>query len=137
MSAAVTLLGRIGSDPEVKFGSSGKAIARFSLVTDRSRQVDGAWVNVDTTWWRVVCFGALAERVADTIHKGKAVIVVGDVKQVEWEQDGQKRTSMEVLARTVGVDLRWDSGGVQRSQASVDEWATPVDPLPQADAAPF
>lgn len=137
MSTQVTLLGRIGQEPDVRFGQSGKAVVKFSLVTNGRRQVDGAWVDVDTTWWSVVAFGKLAETIADSVHKGQAVIVVGDVKQVEWEKDGQKRVALEVTARTVGVDLRFASPKVEReSVAAQDMWESdPV--LPQAEAAPF
>lgn len=134
MSAPITLTGRLGGDPDIKFGSNGNAVAKFSVVTSSRRNVDGNWVDVDRTWWTVVCFKQLAERVGDTLRKGQAVIVVGDVKQVEWEQDGQKRSRFEVTARTVGPDLRFDAPGINRETTAPvgDAWT-----LPSADAAPF
>ena len=107
MSAPITITGRLGADPELRFAASGTAIAKLRVVTN-SRKKDGdQWVDVDTTWWSVTAFKQLAENIAETLTKGDLVIVVGTVKSREWEDQktGEKRTIFEVLANHVGPDL--------------------------------
>lgn len=137
MSTNVTLVGRVGSDPELKITANGKQLTKLSVVTSGRRLTDGNWVDVDTTWWSVVCFGTLAERVAEQVGKGMAVIVYGKARQVEWEQDGAKRHRIEITATSVGPDLQFDipqGRKVQRSDsAPADQWQAPADDF----AAPF
>ena len=137
MSAPITLVGRLGADPDVKFGASGKAIARLRVVTNSRRQVDGQWKDVDATWWSVVAFGPLAEQVTENLSKGSAVIVVGKAKESEWtDKDGNARKSIEVVADSIGPDLRWASGGITREKPTAfddDPWAKPAEQV----SAPF
>ena len=127
MSAPITLVGRLGADPDVKFGASGKAIARLRVVTNSRRQVDGQWKDVDATWWSVVAFGPLAEQVTENLSKGSAVIVVGKAKESEWtDKDGNPRKSIEVVADSIGPDLRWANSGITREKPTTfddDPWA--------------
>lgn len=127
MSAPITLVGRLGADPDLKFGQSGKAIARLRIVTNSRRQVDGQWKDVDATWWSVVAFGPLAEQATENLSKGSAVIVVGKAKESEWtDKDGNPRKSIEVVADSIGPDLRWASGGITREKPTAfddDPWA--------------
>ena len=126
MSAPITLVGRLGADPDVKFGASGKAIARLRVVTNSRRQVDGQWKDVDATWWSVVAFGPLAEQVTENLSKGSAVIVVGKAKESEWtDKDGNPRKSIEVVADAIGPDLRWASPITREKPTAFDDdpWA--------------
>lgn len=127
MSAPITLVGRLGADPDLKFGQSGKAVVRLRVVTNSRRQVDGQWKDVDATWWSVVAFGPLAEQATENLSKGSAVIVVGRAKESEWtDKEGNQRKSIEVMADSLGPDLRWASGGITREKPTTfddDPWA--------------
>lgn len=115
MSAVVTIAGRLGKDPELKFSPNGTAVAKFSVVTAGRRKDGDQWVDVDTTWWNVTAFKRLAENVAESLTKGALVIVVGRLKQRSWETpDGEKRSTMELVADHVGPDLTWDAAPVRR-----------------------
>lgn len=126
MSAPITLVGRLGADPDLKFGQSGKAVVRLRVVTNSRRQVDGQWKDVDATWWSVVAFGPLAEQATENLSKGSAVIVVGKAKESEWtDKEGNQRKSIEVMADSLGPDLRWASGGITREKPTTfddDPW---------------
>lgn len=120
MSIPVTIVGRIGQDPELKFGNNGKAIARFSVVTSR-RVLDKAtneWSDSDTTWWNCTAFGALAENIAESLEKGCAVIVTGRAASESWndKNTGEKRTAMKVIADEVAPSLRFATAKVARAQ---------------------
>lgn len=129
MSSAVTLVGRVGADPDIRFGSNGKAIAKLRVVTSGRRMVDGKWQDVDTTWWSVTAFGPVAEALSDRINKGNGVIVVGKAKQDTWtDKDGNERTAIAVIADHVGLDLRWSGvKAVKADEVADDPWAV-LDP---------
>lgn len=110
----ITVVGSI-TEPELRFSQSGKAIATFSLAQN-SRVKDGEnWVDGEPTWFRVSVFGPIAENIVESLEKGARVIVQGGMKTNAWEKDGEKRTSLEIIADAVGPDLRWATAAVTRS----------------------
>jgi single-strand DNA-binding protein len=137
MSAPITLAGRLGADPELTFAPSGTAIARLRVVTDRRVKEGDEWKSVDTSWHSVTAFKALAEGCAEELRKGDLVIVVGTIKQREYEtREGEKRSAWEVIANHVGRDLsrpRKDGSAPSVGSAS-DPWAAQGE---QTDAPPF
>jgi len=120
VSTTVTLTGRIGGVPELKFGQSGKAVATFSVVTDRrqlNRQTN-EWESTGTTWWRCVAFGELAENLCETFaDKGAAVIAFGRVEEETWndKQTGQKRSAMKVVVEEIGPSLKYATAKVTKA----------------------
>ncbi|ACU71929.1 single-strand binding protein [Catenulispora acidiphila DSM 44928] len=119
MSIPVTIVGRIGQPPELKFGSSGKAIARFSVVTSRRvlDKTSNEWSDTDTTWWNCTAFGDLAENVAESCEKGCAVIVTGRAASETWndKNTGEKRTAMKVIADEVAPSLRFATAKITKA----------------------
>jgi single-strand DNA-binding protein len=92
----VTLLGRIGRDPELK--SSGLCV--FSVAThERERREEG--VVEHTEWHHVVTFGRLAEVVAEYVGKGEQVLVEGKLRLRKWEHEGKAYYRTEVVASSV------------------------------------
>jgi len=125
MSTQVTLVGRIGADPSIHFGASGKAIARLRVVTNARKMVDGKWTDVDTSWWSVVAFGNLAEPVSE-LQKGQAVIVVGKAKEDTYtDKDGNERRGVSVIADHIGVQVKQRTGELKKPEdlaAADDPW---------------
>lgn len=95
----VTLLGRVGKDPEVRYTGSGKAVATFTMATSqRWRDQEGS-DQERTEWHRIVAWGRLGEICGEYLGKGKQVYVEGRIQSREWEdQDGNKRTTVEIIA---------------------------------------
>ena len=135
MSAPVTLTGRLVADPELAFASSGVAVAKLRVVTDRRVKKGDDWESVDTTLWHVTAFKQLAEGCAEELVRGDLVLVVGQVKSREYEtREGEKRTVWEVVANHVGRDLSRPRRGAassgnqpfDRTNMSLpgDPWAT-------------
>lgn len=92
----VTLIGNVGGPPEI-FGASSK-VASLSVATSRSwKDKDDNWQE-ETEWHSVKCFGRLAESVEKNISKGQQVYVSGHLKTEKWEQEGQKRSKVVVIA---------------------------------------
>jgi single-strand DNA-binding protein len=104
VKSTITIVGNVGREPEVKFSKNGKAWSKFSVAaTERVKKGD-QWEDGDTVWYEVLCFGILAEAVADNIVKGNRVIAVGTLKRSDWtSKDGEPRVTLEVHAEYVGV----------------------------------
>ena len=114
----VTLVGNCTRDPELRFTSSGQAVATFGLAVNRR------WQNRQTNVWEeqvsffdVTVWQQMAENVAETITKGTRVIVTGRLDQRSWEtQDGDKRSKVEVVADEVAPSLRYATAQVVRNE---------------------
>ncbi len=128
MSTLITLVGRLVADPEIKFGSSGIAILKARVVTSGRKKTDSGWEDVDTTFWSVSAFRQLAENVAESMQKGDEVIVVGKVKQRDYQTaEGEKRTVTEITADAIGPNLRSataKTNRISRSTAGSDGFET-------------
>lgn len=138
MSAGVNkviLVGRLGRDPEVRFGASGNAVCNFSLaINERQKDKEGTWQDV-VEWVNCVCFGKTAENCGQYLAKGKQAYVEGKLSTREWQdKEGNKRKTTEVVAFT--VVFLGDGGGAgktQRSSAPAAGGADEPPPLNDSD----
>jgi single-strand DNA-binding protein len=101
----ITVTGNVGSEPELKFLESGRAVASFSVAnTPRVKDSSGNWGDGETIWFRVTLWGRLAEAAVEDVQKGKRVIVDGRLTQRSYTtKEGEQRTSLEITADEVGV----------------------------------
>ena len=105
MSNHITITGKVGQEPELRFTPGGMAVLTFS-VADTYGKDD----KKKTTWHNITVFSKLAENVANTIGKGSTVIIVGRYEQDEFtKKDGTKGKSVKVIADEVGVSCRWNA----------------------------
>ncbi len=107
----VTLMGNLTRDPELRQTPTGQNVTSFSLALNRSyKDASGEWQEA-TDYIDIVCWGPLAERVAQYLSKGRRCLVQGRLQSRSWEQDGQKRSKVEVLANDVTfLDSRGTGG---------------------------
>lgn len=103
MSISKTILiGNLGQDPEVRFMTNGNAVCNFSLATSEKWKDKTTGQPVEKTeWHRVSIFGKLAEIAGQYLRKGSNVYIEGRNQTREWEKDGVKRYTTEVI-----VDMR-------------------------------
>lgn len=96
----VILVGNLGADPEVRYLSSGDAVANIRLATtDRYKDKASGEFKEMTEWHRVAFFGRLAEIVSEYLKKGSSVYIEGRIRTRKWQgQDGQDRYSTEIVA---------------------------------------
>jgi single-strand DNA-binding protein len=115
----VTLMGNLTRDPDLRQIPSGQSVCSFSLALNRSyKGQDGEWKEA-TDFVDVVAWGPLGERVAQYVTKGRPVLVSGRLQSRQWEQDGQKRSKLEVVANDVTfLGGRGDNGGEQSTAQS-------------------
>jgi single-strand DNA-binding protein len=111
----VTLVGNLTREPELKFTTSGQAIARLGLAVNRRYQVNGEWKD-DTSYFDVTAWGQLGENASATFTKGTRVIVTGRLRWREYTtREGDKRTAVEVVADEIGPSLRWATAQIDRN----------------------
>lgn len=95
----VSLIGRLGAEPEIVKFDSGRTLARFSLATnERYKSKDGEWQDV-TQWHNITAWGKTADLIAKLLNKGQEVVVEGRLINNTYEtKEGEKRygTSIEV-----------------------------------------
>ncbi len=110
----VILMGNLTRDPEVRQTPSGQSVCSFSLALNRAyKDQSGDWQEA-TDFIDVVAWGPLGERVAQYVTKGRRVLVQGRLQSRAWEQEGQKRSKVEVLANDVTfLDGRGENEGSQ------------------------
>lgn len=129
----VILLGNLTRDPELRQTPSGQSVCSFSLALNRAyKGQNGDWQEA-TDYIDVVAWGPLAERVAQYLNKGRRALVQGRLQSRSWEQEGQKRSKVEVLANDVTfVDSRGEGGGTSESNyGGNDAPTTPAKSTPK------
>jgi single-strand DNA-binding protein len=121
LNPKITLIGRIGQDPE-PIGSG----IRFRMATnDRIKNAEGEWEDRDTSWFTVKAWKTLAEQSKGMLKKGQEVIVVGVMREENWtDNNGSKRTSFEVVAESVGITTKTLNKGLVSSTTEPDPWTS-------------
>lgn len=132
----VILLGRVTMDPDLRYTPRGTAVLNFRVAVNR-RYKDKAteeWKE-DTSFFNVNAWGAQAERLGETMKKGSAVLVEGQLRSRTWEtQSGEKRYSVEVWSNRTQV---LDKFGAEAGPAPAPAEDEPDIPKDQLDDIPF
>jgi single-strand DNA-binding protein len=118
MDNSVTVTGNATREPELRFTPSGQAVASFGIAVNRR------WQNRQTQEWEeavsffdVTAWAQLAENTAESVSKGTRVTVTGRLDQRSWEnQDGEKRSKVEIVADDVAISLRWATADAVRNE---------------------
>ena len=140
----VTLIGTLGRDPEVRFMPNGNAVANLSLATDESYNDKQTGQKVEQTeWHRITVYGKLAEIVQQYLKKGSKAYFEGKLRTREWEKDGVKRYTTEIIANDMlMLDSRGDSqgmgapaGGFQSASQMMNPGAAPMGGMNSAPQA--
>jgi len=112
----VILVGNVGGDPETKYMPSGGAVTNLSIATSESwKDKQTGQAQERTEWHRVVFFNRLAEIASEYVRKGSKVYLEGSLRTRQWEQDGVKRYSTEIVASEMQM-LDSREGGTQQQQ---------------------
>lgn len=97
MSAIITIQGYAGQDVKHKETGSGTPVSEVSIAVS---VYNGANAERTTNWYRVTMFGNFAKAIAD-VRKGDYLTVTGEFKVREYEKDGVKNQSLEVIGQYV------------------------------------
>ena len=146
----VVLTGNLTRDPELSATGGGLSICKLGIaVNTRRKGSDGNWEE-KPNYFRVTVFGRQAESCHQYLKKGRPVAIDGRLEWSQWERDGQKRESVDIIADTVQfLGGRSDAGGgngfesgIQPTESDVpidtgDFEATPVGAAAADDDIPF
>ncbi|MEV0759605.1 single-stranded DNA-binding protein [Nocardia sp. NPDC050435] len=115
----ITVIGNLTADPELRFTSSGAAVANFTVAStprifdkDTNEYKDGDALFMRCSVWRET-----AENVAESLSRGSRVIVSGKLKQRSYETaEGEKRTVVELDVDEVGPSLRYATTKINKAE---------------------
>jgi len=118
VTTSCTIVGNITADPDLRFTTSGQAVANFT-VASTARVYDreaGVWKDAEnTTFLRCAAWRSVAQNVAETLHKGDRVLVAGRLIQNSYEtKEGDKRTSYDLEVDEIGASLRYATAELTR-----------------------
>jgi len=114
----VILIGRLTRDAELKYTSGGMAVCKFAIAVNRRKKSGEQWVE-EASFFDIVLWGRSGETLNQYLVKGKQIAVEGELHQNRWEQDGQSRSKIEIVANNVQL-LGGNAGGQGSSSASGD-----------------
>lgn len=129
MSNFATVTGNLAADPELRFTSSGAAVANFT-VCDTPRRFNkqtNEWEDAgDTLFMRCSLWREDAELAAETLRRGQKVTVTGRLKQRSYDKDGEKRVVIEMDADSVAPHGSRQAAARQQGAPVADPWASPA-----------
>jgi single-strand DNA-binding protein len=100
----VILIGNVGGDPETRYMPNGNAVTNITLATtDSWKDKQTGQQQERTEWHRVVLFGKVAEIAGEYLRKGSQCYIEGRLQTREWEKDGVKRYTTEVVVDMGGT----------------------------------
>lgn len=112
-------IGNLGRDPEVRYTQGKQAVANFSIA------INEKWTDKDgkkqerTEWVRIVVWGKLAELCGEYLAKGRQVGVEGRLQTREWEKEGVKQYTTEIVADR--VEFLGSKNGEAKGSSSSEE----------------
>jgi single stranded DNA-binding protein (ssb) len=130
----IILIGNLGQDPELRYTSSGVAVASFSMATSESWKDQDGNVQEKTQWHKLVAWRKLAEIVGEYLKKGSKVYVEGRIQYRSYDdKNGVKRDITEIVVDQL---LMLDSKGAGHANASSAGPAAPSLQQPVEESGP-
>lgn len=121
----VAITGNITQDPKLAYSQNGTAYLRFSIAWNLKRGDEQV-----PNYFDVTAFNSMAVNAAKSLGKGQRVTVTGRLEQSSYvTEDGTKRSSVKILADSIGADLRWASADVTKNAPA----SAPAEPQPDPD----
>ena len=96
----VLLMGNLTRDPDLKALPSGSTVCDLGLAVNEKTKKDGEWVE-EVSFFDITVWGKQGENCAEYLSKGRPVFIEGRLKLDTWEQEGQKRSKLKVVANNV------------------------------------
>lgn len=132
----ITVRGRLGIHPELQVAEGKKPWLRLRVATNRRIRTGETWTDGPTSWYDVKLWGDFAKNVAESVSKGDAVIVQGELYIDEYTTgNGITMRTPVIHARAFGPDLRLATARVTRVQ-HVDAAAAPAGVPDAGEASP-
>ena len=130
----VTLIGRLGRDPETRFMTNGDAVCNFSVATSESWKDQSGQKQERTEWHNIVLYRKLAEIAGQYLKKGSLIYLEGKIQSRKYtDKQGAERTAYEIVCSEMKM-----LGGNEKQPAPPANQEPPAPPaarnaLPAAD----
>jgi single-strand DNA-binding protein len=128
----VLLLGNLTRDPEVRYTPKGTPVGELGLAINDSYKAQDGTIKETVTYINIDVWGRQAETCKQYLTKGRPVFIEGRLRLDTWEQDGQKKSKLRVVADRVqflgGGPGRSGGGGEQRASSAGDTGRTAAKP---------
>lgn len=126
----VQIIGRLGGDPEVRNMPNGDAVANFTVATsEKWKDKQSGEQKEKTEWHRLVIYGKLAEVAGKYLKKGSQAFFQGKLQTREWEKDGVKRYTTEIVVNQMtmlGSPGDGGQGGGQQASRPAQQQPRPA-----------
>jgi len=113
----VVLVGRLTRDAELKYTAGGQAVCKFSIAVNRRKKNGDQWED-EANFFDIVLWGKQGESLQNYLVKGKMIGVDGELRQDRWQQDGQNRSKVEIIANY--IQLLGGGGGASGGSSGGD-----------------
>jgi single-strand DNA-binding protein len=124
----VILIGFLGDAPETRFTQQGKPVTKFSVAVNENWKDAQGTKQERVEWFRIVCFGRLAEVSGEFLQRGRHVYLEGRLQTRKWEdRQGEKRTTVEVVASQMRILDRTPNNGNGAKAAETPKVKEPAD----------
>ena len=135
----VILLGNLGRDPEIRYTTSGQAVANFTLATTDVYTDKSGERQESTEWHRIVAWGRLAEICGEYLSKGRMVYIEGALRTRSGEdKEGKTRYTTEIVARNMQMlGGRSEQSRQTQDDSSQDDFDVDDDSFATDDDIPF
>lgn len=121
----VLLMGRLTREPEIRYGNDNKPIARYAIAVDRSYKDSNG--NYPTDFFNLVSFGNTASFVEKYLKKGTKVVVEGELRNNNYEKDGNKVYSDQIVVNNVEFAESKKASGESNEQAPAQQTQADAD----------
>jgi single-strand DNA-binding protein len=130
---SLSLVGRLGTDPELRYTPSGTPVCNFNVATDI-----GYGDNKKTVWFKVTAWRKTAEVANQYLAKGDTVAVQGEVDVESYTtQSGEARASLVVTANNLSFVQTQGRGDQGQNQSAVPAAAAPATPAEDVEELPW
>ena len=132
----VTIIGRLGADPEIRYTQGGSKVASYNVATtEKWKDKNSGRVQEKTEWHRISAWGFLADNAEQYMHKGDLVLVKGSLETQKWD-DKQGVTHYTTQIKAKMTRTLQSKGGNQNSDSGYSSY-NPSDMPSMGDDVPF
>lgn len=103
----ITITGNLTKDPEIRYTNSGKPVVNTAIASNRRAKVNNNWQDELNGYFNLTIWDDLGANTAASLKKGDRVTVIGEMRQRQYEKDGQTFTNWDVHVREIAPSLRF------------------------------
>ena len=128
----VVIIGNLTKDPELRYTTNGTPVCSVRLASTTKQKGKNGVVE-ETLFISASIFGKQGETTSQYMSKGSAILVEGRLRENKWEQDGQTKSRMEIIAQNVKFMPKRGEKEISAATTDMNDFA----PVEVTDLEPF